>query len=724
MNKEQLENLKQNSHILRNLNENQLEAVSTTEGYIRVIAGAGSGKTRALTSRFAFLVEYYGIMSKNILCVTFTNKASNEMKKRIRYMIGDNDLGQITTFHGFCVQFLRQENNLIQFPSNFMILDTEDTNSVLAECFEKLKITTKQCTFKKAKEYICFKKNTTDYIDYICNVDSYKLDEKRENAQTVEDRIYFEFLSTQRKIFSLDFDDLIILTLDILKKHEIVRTNWQQLLQYIMVDEFQDVSDRQYEIVEILSQHHKNLFVVGDPDQTIYSWRGANISNILEFDKKFDNVKTIMMSENYRSFKEIITTSNSLIQKNKNRFDKSLVSVRDGKGSCVYFHGKTADEEAMWVSNQVKSLVNQGGKYSDIAILYRAHYTSRSIEEHFIKQGIPYLLYSGTAFYRRKEIKDVISYLRMIIYADDISFLRVINEPKRGIGKKRIEFLKEYALNNNCTLYKALEQNEFNSTIARDTVSYFLRMIEHFQLNYNKIKLSDLISEILNQSKYEEYLRTSGEDTRLDNLATLKQAIFDFETSAGENITLNDYLEHISLFTNLDQAEKEDAIKLMTIHTSKGLEFPYVFVTSLSEGIFPAQKTFSKEQLEEERRLAYVAFTRAEQKLFLTDSEGFTHDGAFRYPSRFIFNCEKVNLDYVVELPEHLLEMATLEINRSEQTLNNQAEFFALGDRIEHFIQGKGEIVEISANDGCYVIKFDNLDTTRNLSFKTKLEKI
>lgn len=724
MNKEKFDNLKQNSHILRNLNENQLEAISTTEGYVRVIAGAGSGKTKALTSRFAFLVEYYGIMSKNILCVTFTNKASYEMKKRIRYMIGDNDLGQITTFHGFCVQFLRQEHNTIQLPANFMILDTEDVNSVLSECYEKLKITTKHCSFKKAKEYICGIKNTTEYVDYLCNVDPYLLNEQRESAETVEDKIFYEYLYTQRKIYSLDFDDLIIITLDILKKHEIIRNKWQQLLQYIMVDEFQDVSDLQYEIVEILSQYHKNLFVVGDPDQTIYSWRGANISNILEFDIKFENVKTIMMNENYRSFKEIINTSNTLIQKNKNRFDKSLTPIREGKGSCTYYHGKTVDEEASWITTQIKKLVKQGAKYSDIAILYRAHSASQSIEEQFIKQSIPYIFYSGTAFYSRKEIKDVISYLRMIIHADDISFLRVINEPKRGIGKKRIEFLKEYALQNNCSLYKALEQNEYNPAIARESISNFLRMIEHFQLNFNKMKLTDLVAELLTHSKYEEFLRTLGEDSRLENLATLKQAIFDFETTAGENISLDDYLEHISLFTNLDKTEKEDAVKLMTIHTSKGLEFPFVFVSSLSEGIFPATKTYSKEQLEEERRLAYVAFTRAEQKLFLSDAEGFTHDGGFRYPSRFIFNCEKANLDYVLELPEHLLEMATLEINRSEQTLNNQAEFFCVGDRIEHFIQGQGEIVEISTSQGYYVIKFDDLETTRNLSFKTKLEKI
>lgn len=724
MNKEAFNELTQTSHILKELNQSQLEAVTTTEGYVRVIAGAGSGKTRALTSRFAYLVEYFGVMPANVLCVTFTNKAAHEMKKRIRHMIGDSDLGKITTFHGFCALFLREEHNKIQFPTNFLILDDDDVNSVLVECFEKLEINTKQCTFRKAKGYIAGKKNKGDYIDYLCNATYDALNLQREKATTIEDKIYYEFLFIQRKMYGLDFDDLIVLALSVLCNNEDIKFKWQQRLQYIMVDEFQDVSGRQYELVDILSNHHKNLFVVGDPDQTIYSWRGANISIILDFDKRFPSAKTIMMNENYRSFQEIITTSSTLINKNKNRMEKNLISARNGVGSCIYFHGKTTTEESLWIGNQIKNLVEQGASYSSIAILYRSHFVSRTIEEHFINEKIPYILYSGTAFYQRKEIKDVVSYLRMIIYADDISFLRVINEPKRGIGKKRIEFLKRYAQDNDCSLYKALEINEENPIVARTTVSEFLRTIEHFQQNYNKLSLTDLVTEVLNQTKYEEYLRTCGEGDRLDNLATLKQAIFDFENSDEEKVTLDDYLQHISLFTTLDQTEKQDAVKLMTIHTAKGLEFPYVFVSALSEGIFPAKKTYSKDQLEEERRLAYVAFTRAEEKLFLTDAEGNTPDGSFRYPSRFIFNCEKVNLDYVVELPEHLLELAHLEITRSEQALNNDSTQFSIGDKINHFILGEGEILEISNENGYYVIKFDELDTTRNLAFSAKIEKL
>lgn len=719
-----LDQLSKTSPILKELNQKQLEAVTTTEGYIRVIAGAGSGKTRALTSRFAYIVEYLGVMPSNILCVTFTNKASQEMKKRIRYMIGDLDLGKITTFHGFCVQVLREEHNFIQFPTNFLILDDDDTDSILSECFEKLNITNKQCTFSKAKKYITSKKNKDDYTHYLSKATDEELTQQRENSIKVEEKIFYEFLFIQRKIFGLDFDDLILLTFYLLDSNEEIRTKWQKRMQYIMVDEFQDVSCRQYALVQILSEYHKNLFVVGDPDQTIYSWRGANISNIINFDKVFVDSKTIMMNQNYRSFKEIITTTNTLIQKNTNRMEKSLVPARDGAGVCVYFHGKTSKEESEWVGTQIKNLVNFGAKYSDIAILYRAHYASRPIEEHFLNESIPYLLYSGTAFYQRKEIKDVVSYLRMIIHADDISFLRVINEPKRGIGKKRIEFLKRVAYNNNCSLYQALEDNEHNSNIAKNSVSEFLRVIENFQLNYNKYSLTDLVSLVLNQTGYEEYLRTSGEDDRLDNLSNLKQAIYEFEITAGEKVTLDDYLEHISLFTNLDQTEKEDAVKLMTIHTAKGLEFPYVFVTSLSEGVFPAQKTHTKEQLEEERRLAYVAFTRAEEKLFLSDSEGHTHDGAFRYPSRFIFNCDEVNLNYVVELPQHLRDTAKLEINRKETRLNNDHEKFKVGDKFEHFIQGKGEILEICDDKGCYVVKYYDIDTVRNLAFTAKTTKI
>ncbi|MFI3201853.1 MAG: ATP-dependent helicase [Eubacteriales bacterium] len=341
---------------------------------------------------------------------------------------------------------------------------------------------------------------------------------------------------------------------------------------------------------------------------------------------------------------------------------------------------------------------------------------SRTIEEELIKQKVPYILYSGTAFYRRKEIKDILCYFRMITSGDDLAFLRVINEPKRGIGKKRMEFLKDYAETYQCTLYDALKENLDHSLFTQQAVGEFVDMIDRFQQIFHTMTITDLLMEVLRKTGYEERLRTSGEEERFNNLAELKQAIYDYETTSGEETTLVDYLDHIALFTNIDKDEKKQSVKLMTIHTAKGLEFPIVFVVALNEGIFPSVKTDTKEKMEEERRLAYVAITRAKERLFLSDAEGIHYDGSFRYPSRFIFNCEKVNLDYVVELPERFVTIAKRMIEESEQKLDG-VERLQVGGEVVHRVFGTGEIIEVLEEESCYVVKFEGIKTTRNISF-------
>ncbi len=708
--------------ILNGLNHSQLQAVLNIEGYIRVIAGAGSGKTKALTHRYAHLVQDLGVMPNSILCVTFTNKAANEMKKRIRKMIGESDFGKISTFHGFCVQLLREDCNVVQYPSRFIILDEDDFEVALKECFEKLELSSKEYTFKQARRDIQDRKGRTNYIELLSDADTNKLEEKRNKASTIAEKVFYEFLRLQRKTFGLDFDDLINFSLYILNVDKTVRKKWQKRLQYIMVDEFQDVSIKQYALVSLLSDYHKNLFIVGDPDQTIYSWRGANVNFILNFDKAYPNSKTIMMNDNYRSLPEVIKASNSLIDKNKNRMKKVLIPMRKGIGGSIYFHARTQKDEAVWIANQISSLIEQEVKRSDIAILYRAHYVSRPIEEMLVQSKIPYTLYSGVGFYQRKEIKDVLCYFRMITNADDVAFLRVINEPKRGIGKKRINFIKDYAETNNCSLYEALKQNLENTLLIKTSAKNFVNVIESLKDSYQNMKITEVLNEILIKTKYEELLRKSGEDERLDNIAELKQAIYDFEVTAGEDVTLDDYITHISLFTNIDKEEITENVKMMTVHTAKGLEFPYVFVCALSEGIFPSKKTDTKGKMEEERRLAYVAFTRAENKLFISDSEGMNYDGSFRYPSRFIFNCEKANLDYIVELPGHLIDDAENIIQRSENTLHN-IHSLRIGSKITHKTFGDGEIIRIIPNDRCYVINFDSFETPRNISFSANLKE-
>ncbi len=710
--------------LLEGLNQEQRQAVMATEGYVRVIAGAGSGKTRALTHRFAYLVNELGISTSNILCVTFTNKAANEMKRRIRSMIGDNDTGFISTFHGFCVQVLKEDIHVLHYPKNFIILDTEDVNSILHTIFEDMGLNSKNVTFPTLIDMFTQRKNRESYILDLLNTDHEELKDKFRHARSREDAIFYRYLYEQKKCFALDFDDLINFVLYIFEQHEDIRSKWQQRLEYIMVDEFQDVNVRQYRLAQILSDYHHNLFIVGDPDQTIYSWRGARVDYILNFDKEYPKAITIIMDKNYRSTPNIINASNSLITKNKKRLDKKLVAMNQVEIPVIYHHARTTGEEAAWIAEQITTIVESGRKLCDIAILYRSHFISRSFEEVFIKQKIQYTIYSGIEFYKRKEIKDVLCYLRMAAYGDDISFARIVNLPKRNIGEKRMAFLKDYAEQNNCTLYQALQQNQEEELFAKTKAKAFIQLIEKQKAVYETMKLSELLSELLNESGYEALLRTNGEQERLDNLAELKQSIFEYERDAGEECSLTDYLDRISLYTNLDQKEKSDAVQMMTIHNAKGLEFPYVFVCGLNEGIFPSKHVDTEDKLEEERRLAYVAYTRAENALFLSDAEGINYDGSYRYPSRFIFNVEKAYLNYTVELEERLVGDASFYIEQNERKLTGANTRYQIGDVIRHSVFGMGRIVGINEEISSYIIQFDAMETTRSISFKIGLERI
>ncbi|MGB8451868.1 MAG: UvrD-helicase domain-containing protein [Anaerocolumna sp.] len=710
--------------ILNGLNEEQTQAVTTTEGYIRVIAGAGSGKTRALTHRFAYLVNDLGIAASNILCVTFTNKAANEMKRRIRNMIGDNDTGYICTFHGFCVQVLKEDIHVLHYPKNFLILDTEDVNSILHTIFEDMGLNSRNYTFSTITDMIAVRKEKEPYLSYILNTDNDELKDKFIHAVSKEEAIFYRYLYEQKKCYALDFDDLINYVLYIFENHEDIKLKWQKRLEYAMVDEFQDVSPKQYRLSQIVSGYHHNLFIVGDPDQTIYSWRGANVEFILNFDKVFPSVKTIIMNKNYRSTPNIIQASNSLIEKNKRHIDKSLVPIKELDIPVIYNHMKTTGMEAEWIAAQIKLIQEGGRSLRDIAILYRSHFVSRSFEEVFIKENIQYTIYSGIEFYKRKEIKDVLCYLRMIGFSDDISFNRIVNVPKRNIGDKRMAFLKEYAELNSCSLYQALQKNFEDNLFKKTGAKEFVQLVEKYKLLYEDMKISELLSEVLNDSGYEALLRTDGEQERLDNLAELKQSIFDYESSAGEECSMTDYLDKITLFTNLDHKENSEAVQMMTIHTAKGLEFPYVFVCGLNEGIFPSKHVNTTDKMEEERRLAYVAFTRAENALFLSDAEGVNYDGSYRYPSRFIFNVEKTYINYMVELEGRLASDAKLYIEQNEKKLDQNSRCLKVNDLVMHHVFGKGKIVDINRDSSTYIIKFETMETTRNISFKIMLDYI
>ncbi len=710
---------------LEGLNEEQIKAVTSTEGYVRVVAGAGSGKTKALTHRYVYLVNDVGIATANILCVTFTNKAANEMRKRIRNMIGDQDTGMVCTFHGFCVQLLREDIHTMNYPDNFLVLDEEDSDDILRNVYEQAKIDSRQYTYSMAAEMIGGRKAKMEHIPYILNLNLQKLREEFLTAVKVEDRIFFGYLYEQKKCFGLDYEDLMTFAFYILKNFSEKLEKWQQRLQYVMVDEFQDVSAMQYEMAELLSGYHQNLFIVGDPDQTIYTWRGARIEFILNFDKVHRGCTDIIMDKNYRSSADILNASNSLIAKNEQRIKKNLQPVKDANVPVVYNHAKTTAEEAKWMIRQIQVLKESGKNYNDVTILYRAHHVSRSIEEELLQAKIPYVIYSGTAFYSRKEIKDAISYLRMLIFEDDMSFRRIINVPRRNFGKKRMELLESYAEEHECKLYEALKDNLEHPLVTSSKAAEFVNLIDSYQQSFKLFRLTDLMSGLMNDSGYEAMLRVSGEDGRLENLAELKQSLFNFENGAGEETTLADYLQNVSLLTNLDQEEKKDAVKLMTIHTAKGLEFPYVFLCGMNEGIFPSKHVESKEMLEEERRLAYVAYTRAENALFLSDAEGTNFDGSYRYPSRFIFNTDKMYLQYTVELEQRLVDSAAQFIKRNEEKIcEEKPEQLEVGTKVKHSLFGVGVILEVNEAENYYVVKFDNVATARNISFRIQMEVV
>lgn len=710
------------SDILSGLNTEQREAVTTTEGFVRVMAGAGSGKTRALAHRFAYLVNEVGILPSNILCVTFTNKSANEMRRRIRALTGDNDTGFISTFHGFCVSVLQEDSYFVQYPKSFLVLDNSDIDSMLAVIYEERGLTLRDMTFSKARDMIEIEKcvNRPQYYLDVIAMDLDTLKKKYDEAVTAKDIIFYGYLYQQKKCFGLDYNDLIKFTLYIFSQSDEIRLKWQQRLEYIMIDEFQDIDPLQYELMQALCAYHKNLFIVGDPDQTIYTWRGADVKYLLDFERNFPNVKTIMMMKNYRSTPEILSAANSLIDKNTIRMKKELIPMLPQGERPVYTHNKTTDTEAETIAARIKELNEAGVPYGDIAVLYRAHYAARTIEEGLMRAEIPYTIYSGVQFFDRVEIKDALSYMRMVVYKDDLSFLRIVNTPRRNIGQKRMRFLTEYAGKNACSLYEALDRNADEPLFAGTQAKRFIKLIEHFAAIYKNMPASEALSAILNESGYEAALRTEGAQDRLDNLAELKQAVYEYETGCGEESAMEDFIAHVALLTNLDAASSPDAVKLMTVHTAKGLEFPYVFICALDEGVFPSKRTDSFEGMEEERRLMFVAVTRAEKGLFLSDAEGRSIDGSFRYPSRFVFDIDRQYLDYTSELNESLKAEAERYISSVQNRLTAQTQElrFTVGQRVMHDIMGGGMVVDIDRGRMAYVIHFDSLPTPRRINFR------
>lgn len=707
-----------------NLNEAQKLAVQTTEGHVRVIAGPGTGKTQTLTSRYCYLVSTLGISPRNILCVTFTNRAANEMKSRVRKMIGDLDLGYICTFHAFCVQFLKEEIYVLNFPKNFIIIDTEDEKEILKKIFEDMHLTMKDTTYQKAIDNVLEAKKMTveGYIGDILLLENEKIKEKFEAETDRDNAIFLRYIYETKKNFACDFNDLINYTTYILENFPAIREKWQDIMQYVLIDEFQDVSMKQYTIGKILSARHGNLFIVGDPDQTIYTWRGSHLKMLLNFDKDYVDSKTIELQKNYRSTSQILDLSDKIIRNNATRFPKHLLpTVGDGP-KPLYYHAKEEKEEAEWIAGRIEQFHLANLPYSKCAILYRAHYLTRPLEEALIKKSIPYKIFSGTEFYARMEIKDIICYLRMVTAGDDIAFLRTVNVPSRKMGKKKLDFLKDFALKRGISLYDTLKQTVGNPLFRGTGAARYIDSIEFVRNEHHRMSLSDATQTLLDRSGYEEYLRQQGDQERLDNVAELKRGID--ETSKDDDASMEDFVAKVALLTNLDKEDDDtdDCCKLMTVHTAKGMEFPVVFLCGLNEGVFPSRKTFTPEDMEEERRLCYVAMTRAKGRLFLSDSEGLGNDGLYKLPSRFIFEAGEA-IDYDHPLDSAMVEKTMRFIHDNTDELNLKNKLFSEGDVVKHPVFGCGVIKSVDIKNNAYNILFDGFSTERSIRFGTQLEK-
>lgn len=627
--------------LIEGLNERQKEAVLHTEGPLLILAGAGSGKTRVLTHRIAYLIEEKGIFPGNILAITFTNKAANEMKERVDYLLDGNiDDIWMGTFHSVCVRILRRNIDKIGYDRSFSIYDRDDQITVVKECIKDLNLSKDMYKERSVLSVISSLK------DKMTDPDTYINQNYSDYYSRNVGEIYALYEKKLKANNALDFDDLIIKTVELLKSNPDVLDYYQRKFKYIFVDEFQDTNKIQYKLVELISERYKNICVVGDPDQSIYGWRGADISNILDFEKDFPNTKIIKLEQNYRSTKNILNVANHMIKNNLSRKEKKLWTANEEGNQVVVESLLDSDEEAFFVANKVEELVNEGYKPSDFAILYRTNAQSRTFEEIFMRKSIPYKIVGGLRFYDRKEIKDIIAYLKLIQNpVDDISLKRIINVPKRGIGNATLEKVEEYANQTGESIYSVLlniDSIPKLSTRAKNNLKSFMDMVNKFMAMKEIKGLKELIEEVVYGIGYIKELEEEASiesQTRLDNIKEFISVAIDFEVKNPEG-TLEDFLATVSLLSDVDKTEDvANSVTLLTVHAAKGLEFPVVFMVGMEEGLFPISRALDDEtELEEERRLCYVAITRAEKLLFITSAKLRTIYGNTNYtlPSRFI----------------------------------------------------------------------------------------
>jgi len=678
--------------LLKNLNKEQIEAVKTIDGPVLVMAGAGSGKTKVLTTRIAYLIEE-GIPSYNILAITFTNKAAAEMRDRVSNLIGDVS-SFIGTFHSLGVRIIRENHDILGLPNNFTIIDSDDTNTIIKKLLKEMNLDSKQYSPSYVRNRISFIKNqmlTDGELDRLFNTPMDKV--------VVE--VYHRYNNKLKTSASVDFDDLLLLPVNLFKERKDILEYYQDKYRYILIDEYQDTNPVQYKLSVMLSNKYKNIFVVGDMNQSIYAFRQADFRNISNFEKDFKGAKVIKLEHNYRSTNNILSAANEVIKHNTECKDLKLFSDNGDGVKIKYMRAYDEKHEIALVIDEIKHLLSEGYKNEDIAILYRTNAQSRAIEDVFLAKGIPYKVFGSYYFYNRKEIKDLISYLRLIYNPhDEISLRRVINTPKRGIGESAIAAIEERAKQQNISMFDALE--------TRKELE-FKEIIEDLIKRSESLSLTELIDEVLERSGMKKELESSKaleDEIRLENLMEVKSITASFEERTG-SANLGDFLEEVSLIADIsNHTEDGDVVTLMTLHSAKGLEFPVVFLVGMEEGLFPHNMSLMENNLEEERRLCYVGITRAKERLYLTNAK-----------RRMLYGKENMNIPsrFISEIDEKLIEkIGPKEENKvidKKQMYTNDNNDITEGSIISHEQYGTGVVVKC---DGSLI----------SVAFKTGIKKL
>ncbi|HEL9644442.1 DNA helicase PcrA [Streptococcus suis] len=699
--------------LLNGMNDRQAEAVRTTEGPLLIMAGAGSGKTRVLTHRIAYLIDEKMVNPWNILAITFTNKAAREMKERAYALNPATQDSLIATFHSMCVRILRRDADHIGYNRNFTIVDPGEQRTLMKRILKQLDLDPKKWSERTILATISNAKN--DLIDDV----AYEAQAGDLYTQIVA-KCYTAYQKELRQSEAVDFDDLIMLTLRLFDQNPEVLTYYQQKFQYIHVDEYQDTNHAQYQLVKLLASRFKNICVVGDADQSIYGWRGADMQNILDFEKDYPESKVVLLEENYRSTKTVLQAANEVIENNRNRRPKKLWTQNAEGEKITYYKASDENDEAIYVAGQIDQLVRSGKTYKDFAVLYRTNAQSRTIEEALLKSNIPYTMVGGTKFYSRKEIRDVISYLNLIANpSDNISFERVVNEPKRGVGPGTVDKIRDFATMQDMSLLEA-SQHIMLSGIkgkAAQAVWDFSMIIYNLRDRLDSLTVTELVEEVLNQSGYLNALAIQGTieaNARIENIQEFLSVTKNFDEKGSEEEetgleTLSRFLNDLALIADTDDDSREASeVTLMTLHAAKGLEFPVVFLIGMEENVFPLSRASEEEaELEEERRLAYVGITRAEQLLYLTNANSRLLFGRTNYnqPSRFIREISSDLLDY-----QGLARPANTSFKASY--VNGRATQFGQGMSLQQALQNRKSSVQPSRGLGGN-LPFGNTSTSK-----------